>query len=1200
MAVAQVVILNNGITSQEIKRGEINRATAKTGEHYRVLEKTVDKDQLLDDVLAKKEGQDLHLVYSDGTEVILEDYYTVCADGACDVTLPGETASGYQISTNDVTGIAVSEESSLVYAHGQRDTLISMTQDTPMQATLSALEGAQITYLPEEATGLSMGAWGGLALLGGLGIAAASDGSSGSSDAAPTVNNTVTGTIVGGPVLEGNDLKVIAYQADGVTVLGEGTVDTTGKFTIDVGSYTGVVIAKVINQGSGADYLDEATGVGKDLNAEIYSTGVVTSANSTLTLNLNAVTTIAYHKALESTAGAPLDETTVNSTNTAIAQAFGLSDLHTTDIITTNGTTTSFDSSDGLNAGETYGTILAALSGADTNNAGDSQATIDNLVAGITIAGETATLTAAVQDEVIQGAGIVSANSGGETSVIVDTIAPAITSTATATAIDENSGASQVIYTATATDSSTITYTLKTGSDAGLTINGTTGEVTLTADPDFETTPSYSFTVVATDSANNASEQAVSLAINNLDDTAPNITSFDTISADDLISTNEETAGFNLTGTGEVGATVTVTGATFAAGNTALVDGSGNWTMAVATGELTANAANALSATQTDVAGNVSAAGTTTITTDLVAAAPAFGTISTDDLINASEETAGFNLTGTGEVGATVTVTGATFDAGNTALVDGSGNWTMAVATGELTANAANALSATQTDVAGNVSAAGTTTITTDLVAAAPAFDTISADDLISTNEETAGFNLTGTGEVGATVTVTGATFAAGNTAVVDGSGNWTMAVVAGELTTNAANALSATQTDVAGNVSAAGATTITTDTTAPTFQSAASSVDGTKVILTYDEALNATTAAVGDFAVTIGGNPNIVTAVAVNGSTVELTLTTTVANGNVVTVAYTDPTGGDDASAIQDAAGNDAITIVAQTVTNNVPDTTAPAAHATTPISADETGGTTANTYDAGDKITITFDEAVSTTDLLIGNLAVSNSHILGTGATITAVTPSNGFATSFDIVLGDGTTVAPDDVITATAANVVDAVGNAPSVDVGFTAPALSNTSIVVFDLVNGVSSDHSSRTFDATLVYTIFVVVNATSHLLNDEPLTDATWAKWKGAENLGVDDTVVLASGDGAAVKGYGGGTVNNLGIRRSSELQWGQDNLSFAAGLKQDGYLRRAVDMAQHKVDLWDGLAGYGTSGDPMQHVYNPAGLAGVLTTQGLT
>jgi hypothetical protein len=35
--------------------------------------------------------------------------------------------------------------------------------------------------------------------------------------------------------------------------------------------------------------------------------------------------------------------------------------------------------------------------------------------------------------------------------------------------------------------------------------------------------------------------------------------------------------------------------------------------------------------------------------------------------------------------------------------------------------------------------------------------------------------------------------------------------------------------------------------------------------------------------------------------------------------VAYTDPTGSNDANAIQDAAGNDAVTLTAQTVTNNV-----------------------------------------------------------------------------------------------------------------------------------------------------------------------------------------------------------------------------------------------------------------------------------------
>ena len=135
--------------------------------------------------------------------------------------------------------------------------------------------------------------------------------------------------------------------------------------------------------------------------------------------------------------------------------------------------------------------------------------------------------------------------------------------------------------------------------------------------------------------------------------------------------------------------------------------------------------------------------------------------------------------------------------------------------------------------------------------------------------------------------------------------------------------------TDAAGNPAASVTAVFTSvadpapepeDTTAPVFVSAATNAEGTKVVLTYDGALSATTAAAGTFVVKIGSTPNVVTAVAVVGSTVELTLTTAVVNGNVVTVGYTDPTAGNDANAIQDAAGNDAVTLVdTTTVTNTV-----------------------------------------------------------------------------------------------------------------------------------------------------------------------------------------------------------------------------------------------------------------------------------------
>jgi hypothetical protein len=117
----------------------------------------------------------------------------------------------------------------------------------------------------------------------------------------------------------------------------------------------------------------------------------------------------------------------------------------------------------------------------------------------------------------------------------LDEIAPSITSGATATAINENSGASQVIYTATASDSldisAGVTFSLSSGSDAALSIDSTTGAVTLSTDPDHETQSQYSFTVIASDGVNADVEQLVTLDINNLDEVAPTITSDATATA---------------------------------------------------------------------------------------------------------------------------------------------------------------------------------------------------------------------------------------------------------------------------------------------------------------------------------------------------------------------------------------------------------------------------------------------------------------------------------------------------------------------------------------------------------------------------------------------------------------------------------------------------------------------------------------------
>ena len=103
-----------------------------------------------------------------------------------------------------------------------------------------------------------------------------------------------------------------------------------------------------------------------------------------------------------------------------------------------------------------------------------------------------------------------------------------------------------------------------------------------------------------------------------------------------------------------------------------------------------------------------------------------------------------------------------------------------------------------------------------------------------------------------------------------------------------------------------------TTDVTPPLLTGAA--VNGSTLVLTYDKALDgASVPAASDFDVTAAGSTVNVSGASVAGSTVTLTLATAVEAGQTVTLAYTPRS-----NPIQDAAGNDAVPLSGQTVTNN------------------------------------------------------------------------------------------------------------------------------------------------------------------------------------------------------------------------------------------------------------------------------------------
>ena len=89
----------------------------------------------------------------------------------------------------------------------------------------------------------------------------------------------------------------------------------------------------------------------------------------------------------------------------------------------------------------------------------------------------------------------------------VDDTAPEITSGTTGTNLAENSGAGQTVYTIAASDAVGVVGYAISGTDASLlSVNTSTGVVSLTANPDYETKSSYSFIVTAVDEEGNISE----------------------------------------------------------------------------------------------------------------------------------------------------------------------------------------------------------------------------------------------------------------------------------------------------------------------------------------------------------------------------------------------------------------------------------------------------------------------------------------------------------------------------------------------------------------------------------------------------------------------------------------------------------------------------------------------------------------------
>ena len=228
-----------------------------------------------------------------------------------------------------------------------------------------------------------------------------------------------------------------------------------------------------------------------------------------------------------------------------------------------------------------------------------------------------------------------------------------------------------------------------------------------------------------------------------------------------------------------------------------------------------------------DKAGNLVTATGPTLTYDVTApGAPGTNLIATDDVINLTEATAGFTLSGTGEAGATVNLSfnsGHVLSAGTTTTVQSNGTWSISVDATDVTAfgQGAEVLTVTQTDSAGNP---GTTSATRSFsVDTAAPTATLTAATLPNSNNAQVQSTETGTAYLVNTAvnvtnlaSITGAADNQVNSVAINTAGANTNLALAGLIDGN----YKLYTVDAAGNLSAASSNTFTVDSTPPTLSS--------------------------------------------------------------------------------------------------------------------------------------------------------------------------------------------------------------------------------------------------------------------------------------------------------------------------------------------------------------------------------------------
>ncbi|CAG4706447.1 cell wall surface anchor family protein [Enterococcus faecalis] len=380
---------------------------------------------------------------------------------------------------------------------------------------------------------------------------------------------------------------------------------------------------------------------------------------------------------------------------------------------------------------------------------------------------------------------VVAKNASGTESQPATATTPADVTAPTVDNITGNSGSGYEI-TGTADPNTTIEVRDPSGAVIGTGTSDANGDFTVTL-PTGTTNPGDTLTVIGKDNAGNESQPTEVLVPADATVTAPTVTGV----------TGNSVAGYQVTGTADPNATIEIRDADGNVIATGTADGTGSFAVNLPAG--TANANETLTALAKDPDGNTSTPTTFQTPADEVVAPPSVDKVT-------GNTTQGYQVTGTAELGTTIEVRATDGTVLGTATTGPTGQYTVTLASGKATAKqTVNVVAKNDTGLESQP-----TTAMTPADVTTPTIGDITGDS-------TTGYEITGTADPNTTIEVRNPDGTIIGTTTTDDQGNFTVDLPAGAA--NPGDTLTVVGKDGDGNESQPTEVTVPEDATvaAPT-----------------------------------------------------------------------------------------------------------------------------------------------------------------------------------------------------------------------------------------------------------------------------------------------------------------------------------------------------------------------------------------------